>query len=164
MKIGCPTSTQSITQSLWIIFLLLIVNNCLVFTTCIGCFIVISFLNISTAVKIEKTDENCIYRGKYVGNCIKTEFTTNCWSFIMFFSNSQKTISHWWNKRLIRAVKLFAYRLFFLSQDEFSTFIVFIFHFHDKMTHLCFFKHFYHRACNFHRMFVASTDVDLISN
>jgi hypothetical protein len=40
------------------------------------------FLNISTAVEIEKTDKTLIYRGGYVANRLKIEFVVVSWSFM----------------------------------------------------------------------------------
>ena len=56
------------------IFLFLIANNYLSAQHVFGTLLTHLFLNIFTALEIEKTDENCKHRSRYVENCIKAEF------------------------------------------------------------------------------------------
>ena len=143
---------------------MLIVNNCLFFLCLFDKQLTHLFLNISTAVKIEKRDENCKHRGRYVWKEIKIESTVVSWPFMSLFSLLQKIQGHLWNKKQIHDVKLFDYLLFFQSQAKSCSFKTFIFKLHPKMVHLCFSKHFHRGVCNFLLLFVGNTAVDFASN
>ena len=146
------------------VFLFLIVNNCLFQRRIFGKLFTYLFLNISTAVKIEKRVENCKPRGRYVWKDIKIESTVISSPFMSLFSLSLRILRRLCNKNPIHNEKLFSYFFFFQSQTEFSSYMTFIFQFIPKMVHLCFSKHFHRGVCNFHLLFVVNTAVDLISN
>ena len=145
-------------------FLLLIVNNCLFLRRIFSKLMTYFFVNIFTMVKIEKRDENCKHRGRYVWKDIKIESTAISWPFMSLFSISQKILAYLWNKKPIHDVILFVYFFFFQLRAESSSFLSFIPQLHLKMVHLCFFKHFHRGVYNFHLLFVVNTVVDLISN
>ena len=109
-------------------FLITTVNKCLIFMMSIRWFIAISFLNIFSAGKIEKTDENPKRRGRYVGKGIKIEFTMVSRSFMALFSLFNEILGHLWNIKPIHKVKLIDCLLIFQSQENFCSFMAFISH------------------------------------
>lgn len=109
-------------------FLITIENKCLIFMLSIRWFIAIFFLNIFSAGKIEKTDENPKRRGRYVGKGIKIEFTMVSRLFMALFSLFNEILGHLWNIKPIHKVKLIDCLLIFQSQENFCSFMAFISH------------------------------------